>query len=104
MTSEGDRAHAADTARGASRITGTGVKLCALSDGVDSLAASQAAGELPAVDVLPDQAGGGDEGTAMLEIMHDVAPGAALGFATADIGDASFADNIRALRFQADAT
>jgi hypothetical protein len=66
------------------------------SDGVDSLAASQAAGELPEVDVLADQEGGGDEGTAMLEIMHDVAPGSALGFATADISDASFADNIRA--------
>jgi hypothetical protein len=35
------------------------------SDGVDSLAASQAAGELPEVDVLADQEGGGDEGTAM---------------------------------------
>ena len=66
VASEGDRAHAADTARAAQRVTGVGTKLCALSDGVDSLAASQAAGELPAVDVLPDQAGDGDEGTAML--------------------------------------
>ena len=70
-------------------------------DGVDSLAASQAAGELPAVDVLPEQAGDGDEGTAMLEILHDMAPGAELGFATAFNSDASFADNIRALRFAA---
>jgi subtilisin-like proprotein convertase family protein len=100
VVSEGDKAHAADLARTRSRVKGTGVKLCALSDGVDSLAASQAAGELPAVDVLPGEAGDGDEGTAMLEILHDVAPKAELGFATAFTSDASFADNIRALRFQ----
>ncbi|WP_033433387.1 S8 family serine peptidase, partial [Saccharothrix syringae] len=100
-TGEGDRAHAADTARGEFHVTGTGVKLCALSDGVDTLAASQAAGELPAdVEVLPGQEGDGNEGTAMLEILHDIAPNARLGFATAFNGDASFADNIRALRFQ----
>ena len=74
VTSEGDKAHAADMARTRRRVTGVGMKVCALSDGVDSLAASQAAGELPAVDVLPGQAGEGDEGTAMLEIIHDIAP------------------------------
>ncbi|MFD1149320.1 S8 family serine peptidase [Saccharothrix hoggarensis] len=100
-TGEGDRAHAADTARDDFRVTGTGVKLCALSDGVDSLAVSQASGELPAgVEILPSQEGSGDEGTAMLEILHDIAPNASLGFATAFNGDASFADNIRGLRFQ----
>ncbi len=99
IDSEGDRAHNADTARDEIGVTGVGVKICALSDGVDSLETSQAAGELPAVDVLPTQAGSGDEGTAMLEIIHDVAPNAALGFASAFNGDASFADNIRALRF-----
>jgi subtilisin-like proprotein convertase family protein len=101
FVSEGDKAHAADVARATHSVTGVGVKLCALSDGVSSLAASQAAGELPAVDVLPGQAGSGNEGTAMLEILHDVAPRAALGFATAVRSDASFADNIRALRFTA---
>ncbi|EWM10999.1 vegetative cell wall protein gp1 [Kutzneria sp. 744] len=101
ITSQGDRAHAADTARQQNGITGVGTKLCALSDGVSSLAASVASGELPPVDVLPGQEGSGDEGTAMLEIMHDLAPGAALGFATAFISDSSFADNIRALRSQA---
>ena len=101
-TSEGDAAHAADDVRAESGVTGIGVKLCALSDGVDSLDASQEAGELPDVDVLPGQAGDGDEGTAMLEILHDLAPGADLGFATAFTSDASFADNIRALRSEAD--
>jgi subtilisin-like proprotein convertase family protein len=99
-SSEGDRAHNADSARADIGVTGIGVKICALSDGIDSLATSQAAGELPAVDVLPGEAGSGDEGTAMLEIIHDVAPSAELGFATAFNGDASFADNIRALRFE----
>ncbi|MFB9903380.1 S8 family serine peptidase [Allokutzneria oryzae] len=100
LTSEGDRVHAADTARSQFRISGLGVKLCALSDGVDSLTSLQATGELPEVDVIAGQEGSGDEGTAMLEILHDLAPGAALGFATAFNGDASFADNIRALRFE----
>jgi subtilisin-like proprotein convertase family protein len=100
ITSEGDRAHAADTARRRFGVSGFSTKLCALSDGVDSLAASVASGELPDVDVLPGQEGAGDEGTAMLEILHDTAPGAELGFATAFNGDGSFADNIRALRFE----
>jgi subtilisin-like proprotein convertase family protein len=101
VVTEGDAAHAADRARTRRRVSGTGVKLCALSDGVASLADSQADGELPGVDILPGQAGRGDEGTAMLEIMHDLAPKAELGFATALTSDASFADNIRALRFTA---
>jgi hypothetical protein len=72
--------------------------VCVLSDGVDSLAAIQASGDLPAVDVLPGQAGSGDEGTAMLEIVHDLAPGAALGFATAFTSLTQFAQNILDLR------
>ncbi|WP_203723638.1 S8 family serine peptidase [Actinoplanes teichomyceticus] len=102
VVAEGDRTHAADTARTRHRVTGVGVKICALSDGIDSLAASQATGDLPAeVDVLPGQEGSGDEGTAMLEILHDLAPNAELGFATAFTSEASFAQNIRALRFTA---
>ncbi|GIE61875.1 subtilisin-like proprotein convertase family protein [Actinoplanes octamycinicus] len=102
VVSEGDRTHAADTARKKYKVTGTGVKVCALSDGIDSLAASQASGDLPAdLDVLPGQEGEGDEGTAMLEIIHDLVPNAQLGFATAFTSEASFAENIRALRFTA---
>ena len=101
VASQGDKAHAADAARAQLQVTGVGVKVCVLSDGVDALVASQAAGELPEVDVLPEQEGAGDEGTAMLEIVHDLAPNAELGFATAVSGDAEFADNVRALRFQA---
>ncbi len=98
-TSEGDVTHRAAAARGFFGVDGSGVKVCVLSDGVDSLAALQASGDLPAVDVLPGREGEGDEGTAMLEIIHDLAPGATLGFATAGPDDAAFAQNIRDLRF-----
>src|SRR5207247_5878285 len=85
-------------ARGAFHVDGTGVKIGVLSDGVTNLAASQARDDLGPVIVLPGQAGSGDEGTAILEIIHDLAPGAQLYFATAFNGIRSFADNIRALR------
>jgi hypothetical protein len=97
-SSEGDVTHRASTARGAFNIDGTGIKIGVLSDGVTNLAASQASGDLGPVTVLPGQAGSGDEGTAMLEIIHDVAPGAQLFFATAFSGITSFAQNIRDLR------
>ena len=101
VVSEGDAAHGADMARAARRVTGVGTKLCALSRR-RRLARRLAGGRRAArVDVLPDQAGDGDEGTAMLEILHDIAPGAELGFATAFTSDRQFADNIRALRFDA---
>ena len=97
-SSEGDVTHRAFAARGAYHIDGTGVKIGVLSDGVSNLAASQARGDLGPVTVLPGQTGGGDEGTAMLEIVHDLAPGAQLYFATAFSGITNFAQNIRDLR------
>ena len=96
--SEGDAAHRTDAARRAFGVDGTGIGIGVLSDGVESLAARQASGDLPArVTVLPGQAGTGDEGTAMLEIVHDLAPGAELYFATAWEGQARFAENVEAL-------
>jgi uncharacterized repeat protein (TIGR01451 family) len=92
--SEGDLTHGAEQARPFFGATGSGVKVCVLSDGVDSLASLQASDDLPAVDVLPGQAGSGDEGSAMLEIIHDLAPNATLGFATALFTEAQFAQNI----------
>ncbi|HUM71247.1 MAG TPA: hypothetical protein PLK31_20645, partial [Chloroflexota bacterium] len=61
-------------------IDGTGVTVGAISDGVSNLAAAQATGDLPATVTIPAgcAVGSGDEGTAMLEIIHDMAPGAAL--------------------------
>ncbi len=99
VVTEGDVTLGVDTAREALKVSGVGVTVGVLSDGVDSLAASVATGDLPAdVQVLPGQAGGGNEGTAMLEIVHDLAPKAKLAFGTANNGVDGFADNIRALR------
>ena len=97
--SEGDTTHGAALARSIfPSANGTGVRVGVLSDGVDSLAAVQGTGDLPAVTVLAGQAGSGDEGTAMLEIVHDLAPNAQLFFATALPNPVQFAQNIRDLR------
>jgi len=98
VTSEGYVTHQVDSACATFGFMGAGVKIGVLSDGVTSLALSQASGDLGTVTVLPGQVGAGDEGTAMLEIVHDLAPGASLYFATAFDGIDSFADNILALR------
>lgn len=105
VTSQGDTTHQANLARSTIGPDGTGIKIGVLSDGVVSLAASQASGDLGPVTVLPGQtgsstgaAGSGDEGTAMLEVIHDVAPGAQLYFATADPTISRFAQNVRDLR------
>src|SRR5262245_26243298 len=95
---EGDVTHRAFPARNIFNVDGTGVRIGVLSDGVTNLTASQMSGDLGPVTILPGQAGMGDEGTAMLEIIHDVAPGAQLFFATAFSGITSFAQNIRDLR------
>lgn len=96
--SEGDVAHKAPTVRGLG-YNGSGVKVGVLSDSVDHLADVQATGDLPSnVTVLQDDPGNSGEGTAMLEIVYDLAPGAALYFATADMGMAGFANNIIALK------
>lgn len=76
--SEGVALHNTASAN-ATGITGAGVNVGAISDGITNLAAAQALGELPAV-VNVVNAGSGDEGTAMLEIIHDLAPNAALLF------------------------
>lgn len=96
-TTEGDVAHGADTARTTFGVDGSGVRACAMSDSVDALAALQASGDLPAgVTVLAGQSGnpGTSEGTALLEIIHDMAPGAELFFATGSGGQGQMAQNI----------
>jgi hypothetical protein len=91
-TSEGDVAHQADSARATFGVDGSGVRACVLSDSVDELTNLQASGDLPAVTVLPGQSGIPDtsEGTATLEILHDLAPGVG--------GKAQMAQNILALQ------
>ncbi len=98
--SQGDVAHRANTGRTFFGASGAGVKIGVLSDSVDGLAAVQASGDLGPVTVLPGQSGvpGTGEGTAMLEIVHDLAPNAQLYFASAFASSAQFAQNIRDLR------
>jgi hypothetical protein len=97
---EGDTTHRAIDARPVFGVTGAGVNVGVLSDSVDFLAASQALGDLGPVTVLPGQSGvpGTGEGTAMLEIVADLTPGAPLFFATGFAGQASMAANILALQ------
>ncbi|MGH8273139.1 MAG: Ig-like domain-containing protein [Gammaproteobacteria bacterium] len=65
----------------AAGITGAGVKVGVISTGVDCRADSQVQGYLPSnIYITSGLAGSGDEGTAMLEEVHAVAPGASLGF------------------------
>ena len=54
-----------------------------ISDSVDYLSVAQGTGSVSKVDILEGQEGRGKgEGTAMLEIIHRIAPDAELGFAT----------------------
>ncbi len=82
ITAEGVPLHKADVAQ-ARGLTGRGQKVGAISGDVDHLADSIAAGELPAdVQVLRQATYDNDEGTAMLEIIHDLAPDAKLAYAS----------------------
>jgi len=88
---------------------GTGIKVGALSDSFASntnhpnAQDDEASGDLPpTVTVLEDLpvGDGSDEGRAMLQLIHDVAPGSPLAFATADNGQVDFSNNILNLRSQ----
>jgi hypothetical protein len=83
VDSQGVPLHRADRAQTAG-IDGTGVHVGVVSDTVTHLADAVASGDLPAgVNVLATGVCGTppcDEGTAMLEIIHDMAPGADLLF------------------------
>ena len=100
VDSEGDTTHRAAEARSFFNVNGAGVKVGVLSDSVDFLSQAVSTGDLPPnVTVLPGQAGvGAGEGTAMLEIVYDLAPGAQLFFASGFNGEAQFAQNILDLR------
>lgn len=112
--SEGDTQLKAATARTQFDVDGTGVKVGVLSDSFntgtmaikeandiasnDLPGATNTCGRLTPVQVLDDSAGvQADEGRAMLQIVHDMAPGADLAFATAFTGEVAFANNIRSL-------
>ena len=106
VTSQGDKVMRADIARGLYGVDGTGVLVGVLSDSYNCLGGEifdMATGDLPpTVMVVQEstcgQGANSDEGRAMLQIVHDVAPGASLAFATAFGGEAGFANNIIALK------
>ena len=108
VISQGDTAQLSYLARKQYKVDGGGVKVGILSDSYNNLgtaATGVAHGELPGrtnpfgyrtpVQVLSDlDSGGTDEGRAMMEIVHDVAPASTLAFYTADNGQADFANGI----------
>jgi len=112
VTSQGDTAQLSNLARKKLHVEGKGVNVGILSDSYDNLGTAAdgiRGGELPgpgnpfnnrkAVTVLQDldNGTGTDEGRAMAEIVHDVAPAAAITFHTAYLGQANFAQGIQEL-------
>jgi hypothetical protein len=113
--SEGDGQLNAPSARANLGVDGSGVTVGIVSDSFDRRAgaATHAAGDVLSGDlpgpgspcgssqpvaVLSDpMSSGSDEGRAMAQIVHDLAPGAAIDFATAAGGQTAFAKNINAL-------
>jgi GEVED domain-containing protein/subtilase family protein/fibronectin type III domain protein len=111
INSQGDTAHRAADVRKTYGYLGAGIKVGVLSDSYNATggaAADVTSGDLPGtgnpdgyttpVTVVQDDASGADEGRAMLQVIHDLAPAAILYFATADVSEAGFASNILALR------
>jgi hypothetical protein len=80
VTTEGDAIHRTYDVRATYSQNGSGVKVGIISDGVDNRASAQSSGDLPAGLIVLSNAVGGDEGTAMLEIIHDMVPDADLYF------------------------
>ena len=104
VSSQDDVAIGGDLVR-ASGFDGTGVTIGILSDSFDTstnpirYAQDIASGDLPTgVNVLDDSVSGADEGRAMAQLIHDIAPGASLSFHTAFTGQANFAQGIIELR------
>lgn|GEM_PF-3577099 len=78
--SEGDELLLASKFRQYEGVDGSGIKVGVISDGVDHWLDAKKTGDLPEnLHVLSNNYGG-DEGTAMLEIIQDLAPGAELYF------------------------
>lgn len=100
---QADVAMHADTARAAYGIDGSGIRIGVLSDSFNvkgGMASDIANGYLPAdTAILKDFSGvnATDEGRAMAQVAHDVAPGASIAFYTADVSEADFAAGILSL-------
>ena len=78
---EGDAIHRANLVRAFSGLSGEGVKVAVISNGVDAWTSARSRGDLPSrIEINPNQDSEGHEGTALLEIIHDLAPDAELAF------------------------
>jgi hypothetical protein len=90
VTSQGDKAQRTDVIRNGFRIDGKDVKVGIISDSYNTRIGNEAAtdvlnGDLPSgVQIVREYPYGlrSDEGRAMMQIVHDVAPGADLAFRT----------------------
>ncbi len=84
-------------------LDGTGLKIGIMSDSFNvngGEAAAIAGGYLPSaslIHILSEGPGGNDEGQAMAELIHSIAPGAEIYFYTAFNGETDFANGIAAL-------
>jgi subtilisin family serine protease len=89
-TSQGVAAMNADIARELYGVDGSGVLIGVISDSFNNLGGAEsdvASGDLPSgIKVLQDFPGGGiDEGRALMQLIHDVAPGANFAFHTPSV-------------------
>jgi len=91
VLSQGDSLMGADEFRQSTGVNGSGIKIGIISNGVDHWTLARDTGNLPSDLVVLSNTLGGDEGTAMLEIIHDLAPNAELVFH--DSGDNIIAFN-----------
>lgn len=94
--SSGDAILRADETRTRLGFDGAGVRVGVISNGVDNLSLVQGGldPDLPAINVNPALPGFGDEGTAMLEIIHDLAPAADLYFSSGSATSATFVQSV----------
>lgn len=102
VTSEGDTTMRAALARANLNLTGRGVRVGIISDSLTDLGTSVNSGDLPAsLIVVNGQTGNRfedfNEGQAMAEIIHDLAPGAQLLFHTGFPTSLDFITAVRAL-------
>lgn len=100
VKTEGDAIMRSDEVREILGFDGSMVRIGVISDGVDNASSAQATGDLPPnIIVNPNLPGRGDEGTAMLEIIHDIAPGAELAFSAGAAGVPTSLEFIESINF-----
>ena len=94
VTTEGDIFHRALDVRNSYGFTGSGIKIGIIAEGVWHLNDVIAAGELPSSIQVLNAGIENAEGTAMLEIVHDLAPEAELYFASSGTSEADIVNSI----------